>query len=236
VIATAGPALRLAHRGDWRVAPENTIPAFLAALDIPACDGIELDVRLSRDGVPVILHDEGLSRVQRVHERVDRLTADELAGHGVPRLDGALAAIDGHGRAPEPFLDVELKGDDHGPATADVLRAARGIAPARAVVSSFDGASLATMAGLLPGWPRWLNASDLSAGTLSLAVGLGCRAVSAIWGDITPTGIAAAGEAGLQVAAWTVRRPATVERLGLEGVVAVCVEGAALGPVAGGNR
>ena len=51
---TTGRPLRLAHRGDWRVAPENTLDAFLAAMRIPGCDGVELDVRLSRDGVPVV--------------------------------------------------------------------------------------------------------------------------------------------------------------------------------------
>ena len=46
--------LRLAHRGDSRVAPENTLEALLAAMRIPGCDGVEFDVRLSRDGVPVL--------------------------------------------------------------------------------------------------------------------------------------------------------------------------------------
>ena len=84
------PALRLAHRGDWRRAPENTIPAFLAALDVPGCDGLEFDVRAAAGGVPVVIHDETLERVQGVAGRVADLTPDELAEHGVPTLeDGA---------------------------------------------------------------------------------------------------------------------------------------------------
>ena len=54
-------ALRLAHRGDWRRAPENTLAAFLAAIAVPGCDGLEFDVRASADGVPVVIHDETLS-------------------------------------------------------------------------------------------------------------------------------------------------------------------------------
>ena len=50
--------LRLAHRGNSRRATENTLAAFAAALAIPACDGLELDVRRSTDGIPVICHDE----------------------------------------------------------------------------------------------------------------------------------------------------------------------------------
>ncbi len=81
---------------------------------------------------------------------------------------------------------------------------------------------------LLPGWPRWLNASDLSPATLSLAVGLGCRGVSVLWGAITPARVRAARSAGLDVAAWTVQRIQTFDRLGRLGVIACCVEGPAL--------
>ena len=50
---TERPTLRLAHRGDHGTHPENTIAAFVAAMADPACDGVEFDVHLSRDGVPV---------------------------------------------------------------------------------------------------------------------------------------------------------------------------------------
>jgi glycerophosphoryl diester phosphodiesterase len=216
--------LRLAHRGDWRAAPENSLEAIVGAMRIPACDGVEFDVRLSRDGVPVLLHDATLTRVQGRPGRVDQLDAAALERAGVPRLDTVLAAL------PETaYLDVELKGDAHGEATADVLRAHRGEAPGRAILSSFDGAALATMRELLPDWPRWLNAEDLAPATLSLAVGLGCTTVSALWGSITPSSVERARGAGLAVAAWTVRKVETIERLGRLGVVACCVEGEALG-------
>jgi glycerophosphoryl diester phosphodiesterase len=52
--------LRLAHRGDWRNAPENSLAAMQAALAIPGCDGLEFDVRASSDGVPILLHDPSL--------------------------------------------------------------------------------------------------------------------------------------------------------------------------------
>ena len=215
--------LRLAHRGDWRVAPENTMEALLAAMRIPGCDGVELDVRLSADGVPVILHDETLARVQRRPGRADGLPAADLAAAGVPTLVDVLATL-----PPDAFLNVELKGDDHGRATAGVLRAARGTSGERAVVSSFEPPTLAAMADHLPGWIRWLGAEDLSAATMSLALGLGCAGISVAWGEITPARVREARGAGLDVAAWTVRRRATFDRLGRLGVVACCVEAAAL--------
>jgi glycerophosphoryl diester phosphodiesterase len=214
--------LRLAHRGDWRVAPENTLEALLASMRVPGCDGVEFDVRISRDGVPVLLHDATLTRVQHVRLGVDRLDAAELAGHGIPRLDEVLAAL------PQAWMDIELKGDDHGETTAAVLRAARGDEPATAVISSFESPTLVAMGDRLPGWTRWLNTGDLSLATLSLAIGLGCRGVSVLWGAITPAAVGRAQDAGLEVAAWTVRRRPTFDRLGRLGVVACCVEAAAL--------
>jgi glycerophosphoryl diester phosphodiesterase len=221
--AAGGRPFRLAHRGDWRRAPENTLEALVAAMAVPGCDGVEFDVRLSRDGVPVLLHDETLARVQRRPQRVAELAAAELARAGVPDLEAVLSVL-----PPSAFLDVELKGDDHGDATAAVLRAARGDVPTRAVLSSFEGPTLASMADRLPGWSRWLNAEDLAPATISLAVGLGCRGVSVLWAAITPAAMRTAQAVGLDVAAWTVRRPATFERLARLGVVAACVEAAAL--------
>ncbi|HSL34764.1 MAG TPA: glycerophosphodiester phosphodiesterase [Candidatus Limnocylindrales bacterium] len=215
-------ALRLAHRGDWRRAPENTIPAFLAALAVPGCDGLEFDVHAARDGVPVVIHDETLDRVQAVAGRVRDLTAGELAIHGVPTLDEVLAAV-----PRRAFLDVELKGDP-GRGAVDVLTAGRGPGLERAVVSSFEPDTLERVGRLAPAWPRWLNADDLAPPTIDRAVRLECRGVSADWRSIDARSTARARDAGLDVAAWTVRRRSTYARLERLGVVAICVEAAAL--------
>lgn len=215
-------ALRLAHRGDWRDAPENTLPALLAALAVPGCDGLEFDVRAARDDVPVVIHDETLERVQRVSGRVAAMTADELAVHGVPTLEEVLAAV-----PRRAFLDVELKGDP-GRGAVDALTAGRGPGLERAVVSSFEPATLERVGRLAPAWPRWLNVEDLAPATIDLALRLGCRGVSAHWPAIDARSMARAREAGLEVAAWTVRRRPTYARLERLGVVAICAEAAAL--------
>jgi glycerophosphoryl diester phosphodiesterase len=219
---SAARTLRLAHRGDWRRSPENSLGAMLAALEIPDCDGLEFDVRLSRDGVPVLSHDETLDRVHRVDGRVDALSASQLADHGVATLDEILVAL-----PRRAFLDVELKGK-HGRATVDVLTSGRGPGLERAVVSSFEPASLEVVARLAPAWPRWLNVIDLEPSTLDLAVELGCRGVSAQWRAIDRRAVARARAAGLDVVAWTVRRRPTYRRLERLGVVAICAEAAAL--------
>jgi glycerophosphoryl diester phosphodiesterase len=216
-------ALRLAHRGDWRRAPENTLPALLAGIEVPGCDGLEFDVRLARDGVPVLLHDETLARVQGRPGRAADLPAATLESFGITTLEAALAGV-----GPRPFLDVELKGLEHGAVTADLLRRHRGEEGSRAVVSSFEPDALRTLRRLLPGWGQWLNTRDLQPRTLALARELGCRGVSAPWRAIDDRSVARAVDAGLEVAAWTVRRRPTYRRLEGQGVVAICAEGAAL--------
>ena len=214
--------LRLAHRGDWRRAPENTLAALLAALEIRACDGLEFDVRAAADGTPVLLHDATLARVQGRPERADALLPVALAAAGVPTLAEVLAAVPA-----SAFLDVELK-DDPGPAVVDVLAAGRGDGLANAVVSSFEPGTLARVRRARPTWPCWLNADDLSPATVETALALGCAGVSVRWPALEERAIARARDAGLAVAAWTVRDVATFERLAGLGVAAVCVEAAAL--------
>jgi glycerophosphoryl diester phosphodiesterase len=216
------PALRLAHRGDWRRAPENTIEAFLAALDVPGCDGLEFDVRAAAGGVPVVIHDATLRRVQGVRGRVSAMTADALERHGVPTLESVLQAV-----PRRAFLDVELKGDPGRPAV-EVLLAGRGPGLERAVVSSFEPATLERVGRLAPSWPRWLNAMDLSPSTLAVAGRIECSGISAEWRSIDARSIARAQAAGFEVAAWTVRRRPTYSRLERLGVVAICAEANAL--------
>ena len=69
--------LIIAHRGASEHAPENTIAAFRRAIDDGA-EGVEFDVRLSKDGVPVVIHDATLSRVGQFDGRVADFNAAEL--------------------------------------------------------------------------------------------------------------------------------------------------------------
>ncbi|UCZ53877.1 glycerophosphodiester phosphodiesterase [Bacillus shivajii] len=66
-----------AHRGSSSTHPENTMEAFQAALQYGA-DGIELDVQLTKDGVPVVIHDEKVDRTTNGNGWVKDLTYNEL--------------------------------------------------------------------------------------------------------------------------------------------------------------
>lgn len=71
-----GPLI-IGHRGASAVVPENTMAAFREAIAVGA-DGIEFDVRLASDGVPVVIHDGTLRRTGGVNQRVADLRWDEL--------------------------------------------------------------------------------------------------------------------------------------------------------------
>ena len=70
--------LIIAHRGASAFAPENTLSSFRCAVEMGA-DGVEFDVRLAKDGVPVVIHDADLMRTGRRDEKVADLTSAELA-------------------------------------------------------------------------------------------------------------------------------------------------------------
>ncbi len=80
----SGPLI-IGHRGASALAPENTIAAFEAAI-VAGADGIEFDVRLASDGVPVVIHDETLYRTHRVRQRVADSSVDQLNEFNVPSL------------------------------------------------------------------------------------------------------------------------------------------------------
>jgi len=72
-----GTPLILGHRGALDQAPENTMPAFERAQEL-AAGGFELDVRLTKDGVPVVMHDEELLRTTGASGTVGGTTLEEL--------------------------------------------------------------------------------------------------------------------------------------------------------------
>lgn len=74
---SANQPLIIAHRGASALAPENTLAAFARSLKEGA-DGFELDVRLTRDGVPVVIHDATLRRTGLCEGVISGMTSKDL--------------------------------------------------------------------------------------------------------------------------------------------------------------
>jgi glycerophosphoryl diester phosphodiesterase len=157
-----GRLLVIGHRGCCALAPENTLPSFKLALETGA-DLIELDYHHSKDGVPMVIHDETLDRTTNARQvwkrsriKVSERTAAELrlldagswfgpdfAGAGIPTLNEALELICGAGR---PALIEHKSGDAQ---TCVRLLRERGWLN-RVVVISFDWSFLRAFHELEP--------------------------------------------------------------------------------------
>jgi glycerophosphoryl diester phosphodiesterase len=107
--------LAFAHRGARAHAPENTLEAFALALKLGAT-GLESDVWVSADGVPVLDHD-GLIKQGRKRRPVREVPSSELPAH-IPSLANLIEA-----HTENPFaLSLDLKGSDSGPAVIETVR------------------------------------------------------------------------------------------------------------------
>jgi glycerophosphoryl diester phosphodiesterase len=90
----AGAPLLVAHRGGSRVAPENTLEAFRRAVEVWGADMLEMDVRRTRDGEVVVIHDALVDRTTDGSGPVASFTLDELR-----RLDAGFRFVDPVGAA-----------------------------------------------------------------------------------------------------------------------------------------
>ncbi|MFJ1643650.1 glycerophosphodiester phosphodiesterase [Streptomyces sp. NPDC088258] len=102
------------HRGDPYRVRENTLASVRSARERGA-DAVEIDVRLTRDGVPVLLHDSSLKRLWGRDLRLADLThaeVREVTGGGVPTLRDALSPADGRAGSGESAgrLMIDLPG------------------------------------------------------------------------------------------------------------------------------
>jgi glycerophosphoryl diester phosphodiesterase len=158
--------LNFAHRGASYEAPENTLAAFLLAVELGA-DGIEFDVQLSQDGEAVIIHDFSLDGTTDGHGLVREKTLGELkqldagrhfdpafADQRIPTLQEVIDAV-GH----RLLFNIELKTDslrDDGLAATVVRAIEENHLLDRVVVSSFNPLALRLVKQLNPWVPTGL--------------------------------------------------------------------------------
>ena len=222
--------LIIAHRGASAEAPENTLAAFRRALALGA-DGIELDVRVTRDGEAVVFHDSTLTRLADRRGRLARLLFRELRevriqGEPIPTLAEVLALA--RRRA---VVQIEIK---RGVAVAPVVRALhRARADTGVVLASFDAALVAASRRLAPRIPRMLISGGGERGQAKTLVpvlaALGAVGVSIDHRAIrSPVFVTALHRCGLCVWCWTVNDTRAMLRLASWGVDAILSDNPAL--------
>lgn len=166
--SVTSPARLFAHRGlhDTAAEPpvaENSMTAFRRAIE--AGYGIELDVRLSSDGVLVVFHDDTLTRVTGEEGRVDSRTAAELAAlslsgttDGIPTLQEVLDEV--RGRVP---LLVEIKEDGMDHSVTEQTLQTLTYYPGEFLIESFNPFSLAMVKKRAPHVRRGLLCDHFTA-------------------------------------------------------------------------
>ena len=136
----------ISHRGAHQTLPENSIPAFLRAIELGA-DAIELDVHATSDGVLIVHHDPTVTAPGVTTSRLVDLSASELSrfplAHGIeiPTLGAVLNAIGDRAK-----VYIEIKALDIEPLVVRCIRESR----ANCAVHSFDHRIVRTVKALFP--------------------------------------------------------------------------------------
>ena len=209
----------IAHRGFAARHPENTLRAVRSAAE--RADWVEVDVRRSADGEPVVIHDATVDRVTDATGPVGDHAAAALAelsvrdsGEGVPTLRAVVDALpDGVG------LNAELKTPVR--AALDDLRA---LDRRRVLVSAFEASVLSDVAERSQFDRAYLVGPDENpTAAVETAAELGCAAVHPYHSLVDTPFVDRAHERDLAVNAWTVRERSTADRLraaGVDGLIA----------------
>jgi glycerophosphoryl diester phosphodiesterase len=196
-----------AHRGLWDAAtPENSVAAFRAAAW--ARVGVELDVRLTADGAPVVFHDASLQRMCNHRERIERIPVTDLArwplpdGSTIPTLEAVLDIMAGL-----PVL-IEIKVDGHAGEIAERVAEVISDRDGPMAVMSFDEATVARLCRLVTDRPIGLLCiadnqveEDLAAKGAT-ARALGCDYIAPHHSALEPI---ASASGGLPLVTWTIR-------------------------------
>lgn len=217
------------HRGNSAVTPENTMPAFVSTTRAGA-EYFEIDMYLSKDGVPVVIHDGTVDRTTDGTGSVTNMTLEELraldagswfspafAGTKIPTFDEVLTYVSNGGAD----VVIEYKGEwnvEDTQLTVDMIEAA-GVEN-KVLAQSFSATTVANFATVAPDLPvGWLT-GGIDASIIDTAEQMGADAINP--SSATAESVAMAHDAGLGVFVWTQNNAAAWESLtamGVDGII-----------------
>jgi glycerophosphoryl diester phosphodiesterase len=240
--------LIIAHRGASAHAPENTLASFRKAIEDRA-DGFELDVRLSKDGVPVVIHDATLLRTAGMNRRVADLTAEQLsrvdagswfnaarpalariefASEGIPSLEAVLQLVE---KIKGPVY-IEFKCERDGDTSRLVGAVCREIKNSslldRVILKSFRLGVIPQARALLPGVrtaalfaPQVMRLLRKEKYLINIAREFGADQLSVHKALASRKLVRKAAKHGMPVTVWTVNATRWIPRASRQGLFAV---------------
>lgn len=208
--------LAIAHRGDPIGQRENTLPAFEAAVHQGA-DMVELDLRRTRDGVIVVLHDPTLLRLWGVDRAVGDLDLAQIReiGQGDVRVPTLRQVLD---QFTIPFM-VDFTGDEVVQGALDAIRAAD--AMDRSLFVTGHMGALRALRALSPEARIGLTWIERASPPPSLLCELRVEFWNPYFRLATPARVAAVHDLGMKVSTWTVDEPRHMARMAKAGVDAI---------------
>jgi len=209
--------LIIGHRGARGVEPENTLRAIRTGM---ACaDYVEVDARLSRDGIPVIMHDQMLDRTTNGKGPVNGFTLKELktldAGRGeqIPTLEEVCSLVNGH-----CGLFVEIKEPGSEALVCNVLSQNK---PENLFIVSFHPEIIGSAKDLLPWVKTGIIYSRTVADQPGTAAGLGADAILLKFRLLSGNLVNECRKKNLLIVAWTLDSPEDFQLasdLGIDGL------------------
>lgn len=227
--------LVISHRTNEGDAPENTLLGIARAIG-DGCDVVEVDVRATRDGVLVLLHDETLERTTADPRAILDVTYEELRaircgapqGHApqpIPTLAEAYAAVLASDGTPRIAVEVDIPARGIEGEVAALIR--RLHAEPYSLFTPSTEAEARLMQQHCPEVPVFFDIThdvlspDELARRIRLAAALGVRAINPTFRALTPEAVTLAHGLGLEVACWTVDAPDDLARMVALGVDAI---------------
>jgi glycerophosphoryl diester phosphodiesterase len=228
------PPLVISHRSNAGDAPENTIAGIEAAVRDGSA-AVEVDVRATRDGALVLMHDRTLQRTTGDARPLTEVTLDDLRAlrvtdpHGqvepqpVPTLEEALAALDGRCAI---VIDLPVRGLEARVAEAVRRTDAEAwtwftVHPPEDAAFFLEQCPASTVLLSVDATPR--HTRDL-AEAIEVAASIGVTGINAAHTALTSELVTQAHERGLTVACWTVNEPPAVHRALMLGVDAITTD------------
>ena len=223
--------LTISHAACKGHAPENTLAGIAVALAL-GVDAVEIDVHTTRDGVPVLLHDDTVDRTTDGTGCVNDLTLAQLkalnaggatfdgrfAGERVPALAEVLDVTRGC-----CLLVIEVKQRGIEQAVVSAIRRAN--AAASTMIWSFHAEVVSAVRVLAPGVPAaqlWTGKTEDAASVIAGAVRRNAQGISAHYSVVDAGLVRSARLRGLSVFTWTADEPADQARVTAAGVDGIC--------------
>jgi glycerophosphoryl diester phosphodiesterase len=233
----AVPPSIIGHRGACGHAPENTLASIRKAHGL-GVRWVEFDIHLSKDGVPVLLHDDTLDRTTNGRGPIDEWTWDDLqhldagswfgpafAGEHLPDLSSAIALLSELGMG----ANIEIKPsamteEETGRAVVEMLRADWPTELPPPLLSSFKFESLRAAQLAAPEFDRALLVTGLPEDWESQLWALECVALHCAHAPLTPARIGEIISSGYAVRCYTVNEAARAANLLRWGVASVITD------------